>query len=174
MRLRRTLIPLALLMLAAACGDAPRQPAGADASATPDSASVADAGPSIDSLNTRLSAAYRTRDPVAYSALYTDSAVFEWPAFNSVRGRAGMEGMARENWKTLSDMDLELTVASRRFAADHVTEIGAFEQSYTDAKGKRMVEYGRYVTVFAKQPGGGWLMDRFFGFADSSRAATTR
>jgi ketosteroid isomerase-like protein len=171
MRFRRTLIPLTLLVLAAACGDAPRQPAATETSAGRAAPNVAGAG--IDSLNARLSAAYRTRDPVAYGALYTDSAVFEWPAFNSVRGRAGMEGMARENWKALADMDLKLTVASRRFAADHATEIGAFEQSYTDAKGKRMIEYGRYVTVFAKQPGGGWLMDRFFGFADSSRAVTT-
>ena len=68
-------------------------------------------------------------------------------------------------------MNLELIVASRRFAADHATEIGAFEQSWRDSTGGRSTEYGRYVTVLARQPDGRWLMDRFFGFSDSTRSA---
>jgi ketosteroid isomerase-like protein len=122
----------------------------------------------IDSLNARLVQAYRTRDPQAYGALYTDSAVFEWPAFNTVRGRAGMEAMARSNWATLADMDLRLTVATRRVAPDHVTEFGAFEQSFRDSSGVRMTEFGRYVTVLARGPDGTWRIDRFLGFADST------
>ena len=122
----------------------------------------------IDSLNARLVQAYRTRDPQAYGALYTDSAVFEWPAFNTVRGRAGMEGMARSNWAALTDMDLRLTVATRRVASDHATEFGAFEQSFRDSTGVRMTEFGRYVTVLARGPDGMWRIDRFLGFADST------
>ena len=125
--------------------------------------------PGIDSLNAKLSQAYRSRDPRIYGTLFTDSALFEWPAFNTVRGRPGMEAMARENWAALSDMDLKLTVASRRIARDHATEFGAFEQSFRDTKGARMTEYGRYVTVVARQPDGSWLIDRFFGFSDSTR-----
>jgi uncharacterized protein (TIGR02246 family) len=128
------------------------------------------AGAGIDSLNARIVQAYRDHDPEAYAALYTDSAVFEWPAFNTVRGRAGLAAMARDNWGALRDMDLVLTVASRRLADDHATEFGAFQQSWTDSAGTRMTEYGRYVTVLARQKDGGWLMDRFFGFEDSTRA----
>ena len=131
------------------------------------SAAAADAG--IDSLNAKLSQAYRSRDPRIYGTLFTDSALFEWPAFNTVRGRPGMEAMARENWAALSDMDLKLTIASRRIANHHATEFGAFEQSFRDTKGARMTEYGRYVTVVARQPDGSWLIDRFFGFSDSTR-----
>lgn len=126
----------------------------------------------IDSLNARVVDAYRKHDPASYGALYTDTAVFEWPAFNTVRGRAGLSAMARDNWSALGDMDLVLTVASRRLAADHATEFGAFQQSWTDSAGTRMTEYGRYVTVLARQKDGGWLMDRFFGFEDSTRVAT--
>lgn len=126
----------------------------------------------IDSLNARVVEAYRKHDPAAYGALYTDTAVFEWPAFNTVRGRAGLSAMARDNWASLRDMDLVLTVASRRLAADQATEFGAFQQSWTDSAGRRMTEYGRYVTVLARQQDGRWLMDRFFGFEDSTRAAT--
>jgi ketosteroid isomerase-like protein len=148
-------------LLIAACSPAPRQSAG-------------EASAGIDSLNTRLVEAYRTRDPQAYGALYTDSAVFEWPAFNTVRGRAGMEAMARGNWPVLDDMDLQLSVSSRRVARDHATEFGAFQQSWRDSAGVRMTEFGRYVTVLARGDDGTWRIDRFFGFADSTRPLPAR
>ena len=124
-----------------------------------------DAG--VDSLNARLAKAYRDHDPVAYGATFTDSAVFEWPAFTTVHGRAGLEAMARTNWSALRDMDLRLDVAHRRAAPDHVTEFGAFQQEYADSTGARSIEYGRYVAVLVPRSGG-WMMDRFFGFADST------
>ena len=136
--------------------------------------SARDANAGIDSLNARVVQAYRSHDPEAYGALYTDSAAFEWPAFNTVRGRAGLVAMATSNWATLRDMDLELTVAHRRLAADHATEFGAFEQSWRDSTSGRMTEYGRYVTLVVRQPDGRWLMDRFFGFEDSTRATPRR
>jgi uncharacterized protein (TIGR02246 family) len=147
---------IALSILGAACSQAP-----------PRSASEAGAG--IDSLNARVVQAYRSHDPRAYAALYTDSAVFEWPAFNSVRGRGGLEAMARSNWASLSDMDLQLTVSARRVASDHATEFGAFQQSWRDSTGGRMAEFGRYVVFLTRQRDGNWLMDRFFGFEDSTR-----
>ena len=128
--------------------------------------SVADSDAGVDSLNARLSKAYRDHDPVAYGRLFTDSAVFEWPAFETVRGRAGLEAMARSNWASLTDMDLKLDVAQRRAAPDHVTEFGAFQQAYTDTSGKH-VEYGRYVALLVPTADG-WRMDRFFGFSDST------
>lgn len=124
----------------------------------------------IDSLNASLSRAYRDRDPRLYGTLFTDTAIFEWPAFTSARGRAGMEAMARANWAALDSMDLRLDVAARRFAGSHATEFGAFQQSYRDSKGARQVEYGRYVALLARQNDGRWLIDRFFGFADSTKA----
>lgn len=133
----------------------------------PSSANDANAG--IDSLNARLVQAYRTRDPQLYGTVFTDSAAFEWPAFTTVRGRAGLAAMARANWATLSDMDLRLDVSARRIASDHATEFGAFQQSYRGADSARMTEFGRYVAVLARQPDGRWLMDRFFGFSDSTR-----
>jgi ketosteroid isomerase-like protein len=151
-----------LFVIGAACSQPPERPSASEASA------------GIDSLNLRLVQAYRTRDPQEYGALYTDSAVFEWPAFNTVRGRAGLETMARSNWASLDDMDLQLIVSSRRVASNHATEFGAFQQSYRDPKGLRMTEFGRYVTVLARQPDGSWRIDRFFGFADSTRPLSTR
>src|SRR5919112_2000970 len=137
------------------------------ACATPSRPSAGAASAGIDSLNARLVQAYRTRDPRAYAALYTDTAVFEWPAFNTVRGPAALAAMAEANWAALRDMDLRLTVSTRRVAPDHATEFGAFEQAWSDSSGVRMTEFGRYVAVLVRQKDGRWLMDRFFGFADS-------
>jgi ketosteroid isomerase-like protein len=123
----------------------------------------------IDSLNAALVHAYRSHDPLAYAALYTDTAVFEWPAFNTVRGSTELAAMARENWASLRDMDLRLSVSTRRVAADHATEFGAFEQFWRDSSGIRMTEFGRYVAFLLRQENGSWRMDRFFGFEDSTR-----
>jgi ketosteroid isomerase-like protein len=141
-----------------ACSPPPRPAAG-----------QANAG--IDSLNARLVQAYRSHDPRAYAALYTDTAVFEWPAFNTVRGPAELAAMARSNWASLRAMDLRLIVSARRVAPDHATEFGAFQQSFSDSKGVRMTEFGRYVAFVVRQSDGRWLMDRFFGFEDSTRAS---
>jgi ketosteroid isomerase-like protein len=127
---------------------------------------------SIDSLNARLAKAYRDHDPVAYGTVFTDSAVFEWPAFATVHGRAGLEAMARTNWAPLRDMNLRLDVDHRRVAPDHVTEFGAFQQAYADSAGARSIEYGRYVAVLVPSSDG-WRMDRFFGFADSTAKVGT-
>src|SRR3989442_14302697 len=126
--------------------------------------SAGEAAAGIDSLNARLVHAYRSHDPWAYAALYTDTAVFEWPAFNTVRGPAELAAMARSNWASLSDMDLRLTVSTRPVAPDHATEFGAFQQSWRDSSGARITEVGRYVAFPLRQPERPWRMDPFLGF----------
>ena len=138
--------------------------------AGPPRPSISEASAGIDSLNARIVDAYRRHDPQAYAALYTDTAVFEWPAFNTVRGPAELAAMARKNWASLRDMDLRLIVSARRVAPDHATEFGAFEQSWRDSSGGRTTEFGRYVAVLVRQTDDSWRMDRFFGFEDSVRS----
>ncbi len=144
------------------------------ACAQPSRPSAGEATAGIDSLNARIVQAYRSHDAQAYAALYTDTAVFEWPAFNTVRGPTALAAMARANWASLRDMDLRLTVATRRVTPDHATEFGAFEQSWRDSGGARMTEFGRYVAFLLRQQDGSWRMDRFFGFEDSTRRRSTR
>src|SRR5256886_16400807 len=76
--------------------------------------------------------------------------------------------MARENWASLKDMDLRLTVSSRRVAPDHATEFGAFEQSWRDSSGVRRTEYGRDVAFPLRQQGGRRRVGRFFGVQGST------
>ncbi len=126
------------------------------------------AGARIDSMNAKLSSVYRARDWRGYPQLFTDSAVFEWPAIPNVRGRAGLEVLARDGWKPLDDLALRIVPTTRRISADHATEFGAFEESWRDSTGARKVEFGRYAEVLARQPDGTWLIDRFLGFEDST------
>jgi ketosteroid isomerase-like protein len=159
-----TFIRMAILSLGVvslACSPQPRP-----------AADQADAG--IDSLNARVVQAYRKSDPQAYAALWTDTAVFEWPAFNTVRGPAALAAMARSNWASLRDMDLRLIVSARRVTPDHATEFGAFQQSWRDSSGGHVTEFGRYVTFLLRQQDGSWRMDRFFGFEDSTRPSPPR
>src|SRR5690242_1679723 len=149
-----------IAVLGAACANAP--------------APNTDANAGIDSLNARLVSAYRARDSQAYAALFTDSAVFEWPAFNTVRGPAALAAMARENWAAERRVDLRLAIASRRVSGDHATEFGAFEQTWSDSTGVRRTEFGRYVSYLLRQSDGSWRMDRFFGFEDSTRLAAPK
>jgi ketosteroid isomerase-like protein len=158
----KSIVAAIIFVALAACSKPAQQPSTADAAA------------GIDSLNTRIIQSYRDRDPREYAALYTDTAVFEWPAFDTVRGRAGIEAMVRGGWAPLDSMDLKLDVAARRFAPDHATEFGAFQQSFRDPKGAHMIEFGRYVIVFARQPDNSWLIDRFFGFSDSTATRATK
>ena len=152
-------IRVAIVSLGVACLACPQ----------PSRPSARQATTGIDSLNAALVRAYRSHDPVAYAALYTDTAVFEWPAFNTVRGPAALAAMARDNWADERDVDLRLRVAARRLAADHATEVGAFEQSWRDTAGVRRTEFGRYVSLVVRQADGAWRLDRFFGFEDSTR-----
>ena len=131
------------------------------------------AGIRIDSMNAKLSAVYRARDSRAYPLLFTDSAVFEWPATPNVRGRAGLEALARDGWKPLDGLELKVIPSLRRIGADHATEFGAFEESWRDSSGARKVEFGRYAEVLARQPDGSWLIDRFLGFEDSTVTTPT-
>src|SRR3989449_9344976 len=78
----------------------------------PSRPSTGEAAAGIDSLNAALVRAYRSHDPRAYAALYTDTAVFEWPAFNTVPGPAELAAMARSNWAALSDKDPRLPAAA--------------------------------------------------------------
>lgn len=152
-----------------ACTPNGSAPAASDASAN-GAATTA----SLDSLNARLSDAYRRRDPAAYTALYTDSGTFEWPAGVVVRGHDALAGMARDIWAAERDVELRVRVATRRLATDHATEFGAFEQSWSDSLGVRRTEFGRYASLLVRQTDGSWRLDRWLGFEDSVRVDRPR
>jgi hypothetical protein len=83
-----------------------------------------------------------------------------------------LAAMAKDNWSGERDVDLRLSVESRRVSPESATEFGAFEQDWTDSSGVRRTEFGRYVSYLLRQQDGSWRMDRFLGFEDSTRVAS--
>jgi ketosteroid isomerase-like protein len=83
----------------------------------------------LGSLNVRLAESYRRRDPAAYAALYTDSAVFAWPGLAPVRGPAALGSMVQEMWAAERDVDLRLRAAARRVSEGHASEFGALSNA---------------------------------------------
>src|SRR2546430_13441809 len=98
--MRKTWSCLAIVLAACARQSQPARPSAGEATA------------GIDSLNAALVHAYRTHDPLAYAALYTDTAAFERPGFNTGRGPPPLGAMARGNWASLNAIELRLTAST--------------------------------------------------------------
>src|SRR2546425_12045379 len=113
------------------------------ACAQPSRPSAGEVTAGIDSLNARIVQAYRSHDPQANAAPYTDTAVFEWPAFNTVRGPPQLAAIARSNWASPQDMYLRPTGPTRPAAPSHPAPFGASQQPWRDSSGVRMPEYSR-------------------------------
>src|SRR5256885_16381715 len=79
--------------------------------------SAREAAVGIDSLNARIVQAYRNHDPQAYAALYSDTAGFEWPPFNTGRGPKAPAAMGRRKLGPLQDIGLPPTVSNPPGAA---------------------------------------------------------
>lgn len=126
----------------------------------------------LDSLDAALMRATRARNPEAYAQLHTDSVIFEWPALNTVRSRDGLAALMKGNWSERNDLSLDITVTRRHIGRDHATEFAAYRESWVDSKGQRTNEFGRYVITLVPQKTGGWRIDHFFGFADSTRTGS--
>ena len=119
-------------------------------------------------LRERLVAVHAQRDPLAYAALHTEAAVFEWPAQAPVKGRAALETLMRENWVSRHDIRLTLKVSELSVHQDRAYEFGSYEETWLDPKGSQVTELGRYVAAYVLDGDHQWRISRFFGFMDST------
>jgi uncharacterized protein (TIGR02246 family) len=155
----RSLASLAsLVMLAAAlmtgCNQAP------PASAPVDQAAI---GAAVDSVTTSFFNAFAARDTDAVAAFYTDDAHL----LPANMARADGRDAIRAGWAGfMSTPGVQLTGASNgkvvSEAGDLVVDLGTYSMKWQDAKGKEMVDTGKYVTVY-KKTNGAWkiVVDTF-------------
>jgi limonene-1,2-epoxide hydrolase len=123
----------------------------------------------LDTVHARMSALHRARDASAYAALHGDSVVFEWPGIAPVGGRPALAALMRENWRDRNGLELSVTPVARRVAGPYATEVLAYREAWSDSTGARVVEYGRFVLMLTQSTDAAWVIDRFFGFSDSTR-----
>src|SRR3989442_3517126 len=81
--------------------------------------SAGEAAAGIDSLNARLVHAYRSHDPRAYAALYTDTAVFGLPAVHTGRGPPPPAAVAPSHQAGPCGPERPPDRSARRLAAGH-------------------------------------------------------
>ena len=151
----RWLLPLTMIAALIGCAGTQQQQ-----TPTVDTAAIT---ASIDSLNKGWQAAVAARD--------TDAVV----AFYAADGRLMPAGMPRAEghdairaaWAGfLQTPGLELTITESQpmisEAGDMVVDVGAYSMKMNDAKGKPVVDVGKYVTVF-KKTDSGWkiVVDTF-------------
>jgi nuclear transport factor 2 (NTF2) superfamily protein len=118
-------------------------------------------------LRRQLVDIHGSRDAAAFGALHTEAVVYEWRGRSgSVVGRAALESSMREIWATRRELRLNLEVSELRVHADRAYEYGAYEETWTNARGSQVTEFGRYVTAYLLERSGQWRIERTFGFSN--------
>jgi uncharacterized protein (TIGR02246 family) len=150
---------LAIVLVAMAGGCTSTQP---PAKAPVDQAAISAA---IDSVNTMWTGAVAAKDSNAVASLYAEDAHLLPVNATRIDGREGI----RQMWAGMFAMpgfDLRPVSNTKIIseAGDLVVDLGTYEFSGTDPKGKPMHETGKYVTAL-KKVNGEWkiVVDTFNG-----------
>jgi len=107
------------------------------------------------------------RDAAALGALHADTAVYEWRGRAApLTGRAELVRHLGDVWADRRELRLSLQVSELRVHGDRAYEFGSYEETWIDLREKRVTEFGRYVTAYAREPDGQWRIARTFGFSN--------
>lgn len=115
---------------------------------------------SIEKANSEWAAAMKNGDAAAIARPYLDDAVFVGADGACIRGRAAIEALYVERFRK-SGMASATRIEPRNVARDGdlAYESGYGEMTFT-RDGKPVTAGGRYLTVWARQPDGGWKILR--------------
>lgn len=159
--MRPTLFGLAVLA-ALACGkyDSATDTATAAQASTASANNTAAVQRAIDSAMTRFAEAMKNGDTAAMAMPYADDAIIMPANSKALRGRA-------ELGKYNAGMLAQFTVTSASFTTtdlivtgDYAIESGTYAMSMKPKTGKSINDVGKYISIWKKQPDGGWKMTR--------------
>ncbi len=101
--------------------------------------------------------AVRSKDPAAASSFYADSAVLMAAGAPITNGK---DAIQKAFAGMMTDPKFALTFAPTKVevskAGDLAYEIGDYEITFSDKKGKPVTTKAKYVVVWGKQADGGW------------------
>jgi uncharacterized protein (TIGR02246 family) len=151
------------LVVIAACNTAPTEttraadaPVSLSASATADPAHVRQA---IDQNNARLIAAFVAGDAAGAAALFDDDAVLMLPGVPQLTGRAAIEQALDAFFGGVKYHSIVANVQEVQYFGDYALEMGTSVFTY-EAGGRTIVDQGKYVVGWKRQPGGEWKIHR--------------
>ena len=151
----RPILLLTLLFFLGGCALAPK------------TAATRSAETELAQVRKQIEDIHGNRDAAAFGALHTDDAVCEWRGRSSaITGRAALVSSQSERWMARREVRLNLQVSELRVHAERAYEYGSYEETWIDPHGRRVTEFGRYVTSYARESDGQWRIARTFGFTD--------
>ena len=114
----------------------------------------------IDRLRNTHVAALNTGNAEGWAACFTDDAVQMPPHFGANTGRAAIQGWSK-GFLGMFACRFSLSVDEVRAVADWAFERGRYDITLTPrAGGESMDDNGKYITIYQRQPDGGWKIAR--------------
>ena len=118
---------------------------------------VAEATDELRSLDAELGQAIDAKDPVAIAAFYSDDAILMPTAEPVVRGKVAIT----EEWKHILAIpafqnESKLGGVEVAAAGDLAYTYGMYRSRLMGEDGKLVIEPGKWLTIWKKQPGDGW------------------
>lgn len=118
---------------------------------------ASDASNELRSLDAKLGQAIDAKDPAAIAAFYADDAILMPTAEPVVRGKAAIT----EEWKhTLAipafQNESKLGGVEVAASSDLAYTYGSYRSRLMGEDGKLTTEPGKWLTIWRKQPDGGW------------------
>ena len=156
----------------AACDTAPTESSRAASAPAPLSVEAADPAHIrrvIDQNNARLIDAFIAGDASAAAALFTDDAVLMLNGAPQLTGRAAIEQALIPFFAAVKYRSVVANVQEVQFFGDYALEMGTTVMTY-EAGGRTVVDHGKYLVGWKRQPGGEWKIHRDVSNVTSSAA----
>ncbi len=111
----------------------------------------------IEGVLGQFSAAMKRGDAAAVATLFTDDGQYITAATKGfVTGRAAIEEVFAARFKTTRFVEVTITTASVEVEGDTAYEIGTNRLVVQVGDAAPVTRTGRYLTVWVRQPDGGW------------------
>lgn len=161
------------LVAIAACGTAPTESSrAADAPAALTAAAAADPAQIrqvIEQNNARLIESFIAGDAAAAAAMFDDDAVLLLPGVPMITGRAAIEQALAGAFQVVKYRSVAANIHDVEFFGDYALETGTSQFTY-EVGGQTIVDQGKYVVGWKRQPSGEWKIHRDVSNVTSSSA----
>jgi uncharacterized protein (TIGR02246 family) len=150
------------LVAIAACGTAPTDAsrvADAPASLTAAAADPAQIRQVIEQNNARLIATFVAGDAAAAAAMFDEDAVLMLPGIPMLTGKAAIEPALAGAFAVVKYRSVTAHIHDVQFFGDYALETGTSQFTY-EVDGQTIVDQGKYVVGWKRQPGGEWKIHR--------------
>ena len=154
----------------AACNTAPTESSRAAAPVSPAAAEAADPAhirQVIEQNNARLIDAFLAGDASAAAAMFTDDAVLMLNGAPQLTGRSAIEQALISFFGAVKYRSVVANVQEVQFFGDYALEMGTTVFTY-EAGGRTVVDHGKYLVGWKREPSGEWTIHRDISNVTSS------